>query len=103
VLNNPWDIPAPSADVIPLHRGIRMADARPREASDVSSPERLAPFRQWLDPESLRAVNDEHPDPVELYRLSLAAADNDSDAVAIICSVLGSFMLVLGAVAILAL
>jgi hypothetical protein len=33
----------------------------------------------------------------------LPAADNDSDAVAIICSVLGSFVLVLGAVAILAL
>jgi hypothetical protein len=96
----------PPDNIIPLHRGIRMAAARPREASaqfPASSPERPAPFRQWLDPESLRAVNDEHPDPAELYRLSLAAADNDSDAVAIICSVLGSFVLVLGAVAILAL
>jgi hypothetical protein len=51
----------PPDNIIPLHRGIRMADARPREASDASSPERPAPFRQWLDPESLRAVNDEHP------------------------------------------
>jgi hypothetical protein len=51
-----------NSTVIPLHRGARLAAARP-PARDSSPPERA--FREWLSPDALRAVVDDRPDAWE--------------------------------------